>query len=168
MSNAPPDYVSIETLAARLEVSALSITGFVAEGILPAPDKRGLFSWPEVDARLQTFNTADFRPPKHQPIPPYETRQLVETGETREVVYFIGERRPYVKIGTTKNLKKRLAGLQTSWPFPLFVYGAIDGGRDVETWFHDQFFPLQMNGEWFVMSGSVRQWMIEVAKWIKK
>lgn len=77
-------------------------------------------------------------------------------------VYFIqaGPSGP-VKIGTTGDLKKRLAGLQTSTAADLVMLGVIPGGREKEAALHTQFQHLRMRGEWFVpdpdLLGFIRQ-----------
>jgi hypothetical protein len=64
--NFPPDYVSRETLAYRLDMKAGAIDQLVKRGILPEPLSIGearRWWWPEVDRRirgddLQTSGTA--------------------------------------------------------------------------------------------------------------
>lgn len=72
-------------------------------------------------------------------------------------VYFIQAGGPSgpVKIGTTGDLKKRLAGLQTSAPEDLILLDVIPGGREKEAALHAQFQHLRMRGEWFVPGSEI-------------
>lgn len=66
------------------------------------------------------------------------------------VVYFvqIGNDGP-IKIGTTTNLKARLASLRTSQPQGLALLAIAEGGRDLEKAYHDRFAAHRGVGEWF-------------------
>ncbi len=53
--NYPPPWQDMVTLCKHLCLSAKSVENWVAQGILPAPRKRGgklMWKWAEVDARL--------------------------------------------------------------------------------------------------------------------
>jgi len=63
-------------------------------------------------------------------------------------VYFI-RRGDTIKIGTTKDLKRRLSGLQTSHSEPLELMAAISDDRIGEFETHEQFAHLRIRGEWF-------------------
>jgi hypothetical protein len=54
-----------------------------------------------------------------------------------------------IKIGYSKNPKKRRAGLQSSNSSPLVLLGAIHGGLEHERGFHDKFAQHRLHGEWF-------------------
>lgn len=62
------------------------------------------------------------------------------------IVYFI-ECGNYIKIGTTVNLRQRLASL--TLPEKPTVLLTVPGHREKETEFHRRFRHLQSNGEWF-------------------
>lgn len=76
---------------------------------------------------------------------------LADCGE--QTIYFIqmGDRGP-IKIGYTrseKNLRARIAALQTGSPFPLHLRRAATGTRNTERILHQFFRHLHMSGEWF-------------------
>ena len=60
-----------------------------------------------------------------------------------------------VKIGVTKNLKERLASLQTGNPSTLAIYASFEMPeplcRQVERELHDGLQECRLNGEWFDM-----------------
>jgi hypothetical protein len=63
-------------------------------------------------------------------------------------VYFIRSG-PFIKIGTTRNLRHRLNNIQTSHPTPLSLAGSVAGDARLERELHRRFAPLRVNGEWF-------------------
>jgi hypothetical protein len=66
------------------------------------------------------------------------------------MIYFVKDTvTQAVKIGYSKNPKKRLAGLQTATPNALVLLGTIHGSLDSETAFHDKFAGYKLQGEWF-------------------
>ena len=76
------------------------------------------------------------------------------------IVYFIGaDDMPFVKIGKTQNLEKRMAGIQTSIPFDLKVYFTIPGGCKEEKLSHQAFEQYRKRGEWFRIEGKLKEYM---------
>jgi len=76
------------------------------------------------------------------------------------VVYFIraGARGP-IKIGSTSDLGKRLASLQTASPQRLQLVGAIPGGAELERAIHARLSEFRISGgEWFGPAPEVRRW----------
>lgn len=67
------------------------------------------------------------------------------------MVYFVrcGE---FVKIGTSENVEKRLAGLQTSSPYELDLEGTIPGERRLEQRIHFENRSKNSQGEWFKLT----------------
>ncbi|MBN9469964.1 MAG: GIY-YIG nuclease family protein [Bosea sp.] len=64
------------------------------------------------------------------------------------VVYFFRSG-PFIKIGTTMNLKHRLQNVQTSHPTPIVLAGSTKGDKRLERELHRRFAALRVNGEWF-------------------
>lgn len=64
------------------------------------------------------------------------------------VVYFV-ELNGHIKIGTTTNMKQRLATLNTGGPTPVRLLATIEGNREMEQRLHKRFAHLRVNGEWF-------------------
>lgn len=69
-------------------------------------------------------------------------------GESR-VYCIINCVRSAVKIGTTKNVRKRLQQLQTASPDELYLHEHIRGGRAKERELHQRYAKLRKIGEWF-------------------
>lgn len=68
--------------------------------------------------------------------------------------YAIADRsNTFVKIGCSRNVRERLAGLQTSWPGELSVIWMGPGGRAVESHLHEVFAGRRVRGEWFDFAG---------------
>jgi len=69
----------------------------------------------------------------------------------RELVYFVqAEGQGHIKIGTTKNLARRIKVLRASSPVPLRLVGLLRGGRRLERLLHLAFAPLRRGRtEWF-------------------
>ena len=82
--------------------------------------------------------------------------KIVGTG----VVYFIGsEESRYVKIGTTIDIEKRIAGIQTSIPFDLELIFSFSGGRAEEKKTHSAFEQYRKRGEWFENTGKLKEYI---------
>lgn len=95
----------------------------------------------------------------------WPTRSEPTTTPVRqEWVYFIraGVSGP-VKIGTARDPRKRLSGLQTSTAVPLRILGVVVGGRAQERAFHEQFAHLRLRGEWFVPEPELLQFIAKEA-----
>lgn len=71
-------------------------------------------------------------------------------------VYFILNN-DKVKIGYTKNVKKRLKQLQTANGDNLILLGYIEGDKNVEHQLHEKFetYRIRDNGEWFFASEAI-------------
>jgi len=68
----------------------------------------------------------------------------------KQVVYFVAaEGTNSIKVGTARNLDKRLANLQTNSPHKLKVIAAFEGGVTVEAVLHRQLQESHVRGEWF-------------------
>lgn len=79
-------------------------------------------------------------------------RETRKVGRRRSVwttaVYFI--RSPQgIKIGVSNNPEGRLRVLQTSHTEPLELLAFIEGGKDLESEYHERFAEHRIRGEWF-------------------
>jgi hypothetical protein len=65
-------------------------------------------------------------------------------------VYFVqmGDEGP-VKIGTSVDVLKRVVGLSTASPYPLYIRAVTPGYVNVERAYHDRFADHRLSGEWF-------------------
>ena len=81
--------------------------------------------------------------------------ELTELGKP-SIVYFVEQiGLGHVKIGTsTREVAKRIAGLQTS--VPLRVLGTIPGDARLERILHDRWQHLHIRGEWFFLTAELR------------
>lgn len=64
-----------------------------------------------------------------------------------------------VKIGSAKDVGKRMKQLQTGCPDKIQVVKLISGGRDVEASLHRQFARHRAVGEWFKIEGPLAAYL---------
>lgn len=64
------------------------------------------------------------------------------------VIYFI-KCNSFIKIGFTTDIEARMATLQTDNPYDLVLLKTVPGDRTDELAFHEKFFHLHYNNEWF-------------------
>lgn len=74
------------------------------------------------------------------------------------MIYFI-KQGDYVKIGFTNRFKTRLSQLQVSSPIKLEVLAIIDGDKNDEQKFHEQFKHIASNGEWFMQCDELKSFI---------
>lgn len=80
--------------------------------------------------------------------------------ERVNVVYFIQPRDGgRIKIGTTRNLKQRLADLNLASPIELIVRGTVRGGKELERKLHERFDSFRAHSEWFEPDQSILDWI---------
>ena len=72
-----------------------------------------------------------------------------------ERVYFIQASGGLIKIGCTRDLRKRWANLRTLIPVDLTLLGSIPGYRDIEHALHVRFEASRVHGEWFKPSPEI-------------
>lgn len=79
-----------------------------------------------------------------------------------EYVYFISSD-DKIKIGYTKNIKRRLKQLQTSNSSQLILLGYIEGDKNVEKQLHKRFaqYRIRENGEWFNCNDEILDYINE-------
>jgi hypothetical protein len=66
------------------------------------------------------------------------------------VIYFIQDKTTgAIKVGWSKNPKRRLGTLQTATPNELVLLGTVQGGLEHEAGLHDRFAQHRLQGEWF-------------------
>ena len=74
------------------------------------------------------------------------------------MVYFIGsDDHPYVKIGYSDNLVRRLTKMQADSPFKLKVLRQVEGDRTLEKLIQNRFAPFHVRGEWYQRTEVVLQ-----------
>jgi hypothetical protein len=77
----------------------------------------------------------------------------------QQSVYFAEDSIEHIKIGVSRNLKKRLGGLQTGSSIQHRLIGSIPGGKHLETKLHSDFALLRMKGEWFHATQGLRSFV---------
>lgn len=77
---------------------------------------------------------------------------------SNSIIYFVqaGE---FIKIGTTHNLKKRLAAISTYSPFPVHLLHTLPGGWRTEVRIHQRFSGRRAHKEWFKDCPEIRQYI---------
>jgi|HubBroStandDraft_6_1064221.scaffolds.fasta_scaffold16491_12 hypothetical protein len=70
----------------------------------------------------------------------------------------LGEIDP-IKIGISKNIRKRLRHLQIGLASPIRLLLAFEGDRQTERALHQKFAHLRVSGEWFRPDADMRQWV---------
>ena len=76
-----------------------------------------------------------------------------------DYVYFIQAiESNFVKIGSAKNIEKRLSNLQVGCPFELKLINYIYG-RSQEVNLHKRFQAYHVRGEWFTLEGELKQFI---------
>lgn len=86
------------------------------------------------------------------------TRKQIRKAVPREpVVYFIVSRQlNLVKIGTTTDVDRRIATMQTGSPSRLELLGTILGDAETESYLHIMFAEYRAHGEWFHYSEEIQ------------
>ena len=80
-------------------------------------------------------------------------------GEKVFVIYFITAPSGHVKIGKTKNLKRRLGQLQAYSPVKLTASAWFIGNESYETGLHDLFHGQRSHYEWFEINDEIQRFM---------
>lgn len=70
----------------------------------------------------------------------------------------------FLKIGYAKDVRKRVAQLQTGSPFPLELMGYIAGNFETERSIHRECKRQRKFGEWFSIDGPVFHRMLEACE----
>lgn len=72
------------------------------------------------------------------------------------MIYFIGsDEHPYVKIGYTDNLYRRLTKMQSDSPFKLKLLRQVEGDRLLEEKIQNRFAPFHVRGEWYLCNEEI-------------
>jgi len=69
------------------------------------------------------------------------------------MIYFIrAEETPYIKIGYTEDLYRRMIKMQADCPVKLLVLKTIEGDKNYEKDIHKKFAAFHYRGEWFKLN----------------
>jgi hypothetical protein len=55
------------------------------------------------------------------------------------MIYFLAQNNSMIKIGYSKDIKKRIKSLKTASPYPLILLGYVDGNKNTEAYYHQKF-----------------------------
>lgn len=69
--------------------------------------------------------------------------------EAATFVYFIQSASGGIKIGSARDIGRRMKELQTAHPVKLEVLASTTGGQPVERAYHERFAAARLHGEWF-------------------
>ena len=70
----------------------------------------------------------------------------------------------FIKIGTTRCLTDRLAGLKSEYGILLTILAVVDGGHPEEASLHSRFSHLRSEGEWFHPGDDLLEFISKEAK----
>ena len=76
------------------------------------------------------------------------------------VYFFVSTDFSFVKIGYSNNPNERIKSVQTGCPLELSLAGYINGTTQDEYNFHQKYKYLNTFGEWFLLKGSLRAFII--------
>jgi len=92
-----------------------------------------------------------------------DNNEINNYSEPIYTIYFIqSENDGAIKIGITKDIKKRLKALQTSNPYKLNLLYSINGGKSLEDNLHNKFKQYRLNGEWFEPAQEILDYIEEL------
>lgn len=74
------------------------------------------------------------------------------------VIYFIRIDQ-FVKIGVTRNIRKRWSELQTGSPHHMVLLGSIPGDALIEALLHKRWAKHAVRGEWFTLHDDIRKFV---------
>lgn len=77
----------------------------------------------------------------------------------RVFIYFVGTEGGPIKIGKAKNVKARLAGIQTGSPYKLEILGVMMGRESLEGALHKRFSKHRLEGEWFARCDEILEFI---------
>lgn len=80
-------------------------------------------------------------------------------GPDNRFVYFIRFGTKKVKIGSAKNVHARFSELKVGIPGKARIYYVTLGGATLERELHKLFREDRLNGEWFIFSKAIREWI---------
>lgn len=80
-------------------------------------------------------------------------------GRFHGTVYFIQSGAGAIKIGTAKNVARRIATLRLANPEPLTLLHTMPGGVTLEHRLHRKFAALRIRGEWFRAEDPLLSWL---------
>jgi hypothetical protein len=115
---------------------------------LPNPEEVGEVEF-QAAYEMAVRGEMPLQEPSSWKMPPY----LKDFGETG-YVYFLRMGRS-VKIGFSRDVRKRMKAIQTACPEPTEVLKVIPGVVNTERYFHEHFAQYRMQGEWFRLEGDL-------------
>lgn len=73
-------------------------------------------------------------------------------------IYVVGNKEHKVcKIGFSRNVFKRISGIQTGCPFLLEIFCIINGDIATEKKLHKKYASIKLSGEWFKYEGKLKE-----------
>jgi DNA phosphorothioation-dependent restriction protein DptG len=84
---------------------------------------------------------------------PIRTRDSVgnkKSQQDKRYVYFVKSESGHIKIGSSNNVKRRMAIMRTDCPFKIKLLGKMAIGEFTECQIHKIFKRFRYRGEWFI------------------
>jgi hypothetical protein len=137
-----------------LECDACS-TGYVfdsAKRTVWAPDGKTVEAMPHLDevfAGAVEQQAANRRNPIGAHLQPFVAALEVAVAARDGSSVYFAQAEDRVKIGWSRKVATRIAGLQTGNASPIRLLGTIPGSRAAEKRLHERFAHLRLHGEWF-------------------
>ena len=80
------------------------------------------------------------------------------------MIYFIQAENGLIKIGYSRDIKKRLQNLRQSSPERLYLMKAVPGNRKAEQKIHWKFWKLRSHGEWFYPDRELLEFIVKYSR----
>ncbi len=140
----PPDWLDEDGAAATLSIPVGAFRELMRRGKMPSGSTIGITRlWNRIAIQEAAKALSE---------------AIAEAANAPTFVYFIACQ-DMVKIGFTNSIKTRLRTLQCGLPFDLALLGFHVGDSDAERRLHRQFKHLHVRGEWFHLTGEIRDYV---------
>lgn len=95
-----------------------------------------------------------------QALPPdHPGKKVTSNKESRIYVLAAG---PFIKVGITRDLERRIHDLQTGCPYPISILTTLPGTHEDEAAIHRRLSSCRSSGEWFWRRGEALTFLLEV------
>lgn len=77
------------------------------------------------------------------------------------MVYFLAQNNFMIKIGYSKDIRKRINSLKTASPYPLLLLGYVEGDKKEEKRIQEMFCKYNVQLEWFQVNQEILNYINE-------
>lgn len=71
---------------------------------------------------------------------------------------YVATHKEFIKIGTSKSPYRRMRELTGQYILPVRLFASFYGAESLERALHRHFVDFSLGGEWFEITGSVKEW----------